>query len=97
MTERPSPYELWKQAGGEDDSFDKQRYRELLIEHGHLVPLTPGEKLRPLPCGWPNDRYPRMWQWLETAHLTNEERVAAFASESRIPSYEELSAPYYDE
>lgn len=45
---RPSPFELWRQAGG-----DRARYRKLLVEHGHLVPLEPGEKPEPLPCGWP--------------------------------------------
>ena len=46
-----SPFELWRQAGG-----DRERYRELLLEHGHLIPLKPGEKPEPLPCGWPHDR-----------------------------------------
>ena len=39
----PSPAALWQQAGGNPD-----RYRELLVEHGHLVP----GKQEPLPCGW---------------------------------------------
>jgi hypothetical protein len=41
---RLSPFELWQQAGG-----DPQDYRQLMREHGHLVPGTP----QPLPCGWP--------------------------------------------
>lgn len=45
---RPSPGELWAQAGG-----DGTRYRALLREHGHLVPLKSGETAEPLPCGWP--------------------------------------------
>jgi hypothetical protein len=49
-TARPSPFELWQQAGGYGD-----RYRELMREHGHL--LSPGdegcEASRNLPCGWP--------------------------------------------
>lgn len=56
MSSKPSPHELWKQAGGETDAFDRGRYRELLLEHGHLVPLAPGEKAAPLPCGWPRVR-----------------------------------------
>lgn len=86
----PSPYELWKQAGGETDAFDKVRYRESLIEHGHLVPLTPGESAQPLPCGWPKNRYRPDRQWLETAHLTAAERVAALGPHPwRVPSFEE--------
>lgn len=72
-----SPYELWRQVGGGTDAFDRQRYRELLIGHGHLVPLAPGEKAQPLPCGWPTVRYPDNLRWLETAHLTSVERVDA--------------------
>lgn len=30
------------------------RYRELMIEHGHLIPGTP----RNLPCGWPGKAPP---------------------------------------
>lgn len=41
---KPTPAELWQQADG-----DAARYRELMREHGHLIPGTP----RPLPCGWP--------------------------------------------
>lgn len=48
MTEvRPSPFELWQQAGG-----DAEEYRRLMREHGHLVPGTP----EALPCGWPGNR-----------------------------------------
>jgi len=54
---RPSPGELWAQAGG-----DRARYRALMLEHGWLVPLKPDEKREPLPCGWP-EREPRV-----TAH-----------------------------
>ncbi|GAA0970010.1 hypothetical protein GCM10009555_018170 [Acrocarpospora macrocephala] len=43
MTSRPSPNELYEQAGGDPD-----RYRALMIEHGHLIP----GKSEPLPCGW---------------------------------------------
>jgi hypothetical protein len=53
MTERPSLYELWRQANG-----DRERYRELLLEHGHLIPLKLGEKPEPLPCGWPHRSSP---------------------------------------
>jgi hypothetical protein len=50
---KPSPAELWRQAGGGTPDFSRDRYRELLIAHGHLTPLEPGEKPEPLPCGWP--------------------------------------------
>lgn len=55
---RPSVYELWLQAGGETpEEYDRDRYTELLREHGHL--LKPGdegygEASRNLPCGWPH-------------------------------------------
>ena len=50
-TARPSPAELWQQAGG-----SAGRYRQLLREHGHL--LAPGDEgyddaPGSLPCGWP--------------------------------------------
>jgi hypothetical protein len=50
---RRSPAELWHQAGGGTDDFSRDRYRELLIAHGYLIPLEPGETPEPLPCGWP--------------------------------------------
>lgn len=53
---KPSPEELWRQAGGGTEQFSGERYRELMIEHGLLVPLQPGEKAEPLPCGWPHRR-----------------------------------------
>lgn len=91
MSERPSPYGLWKQAGGQTDAFDKARYRSLLIEHGHLVPLAPGEKAPPLPCGWPDNRYPEDDRWLETAHLTAEERREVLGPHPwRVPTFEDL-------
>lgn len=51
---RPTPGELWQQAGGNRDE-----YRRLLREHGHI--LGPGDegydpgKPRTLPCGWSPD------------------------------------------
>jgi hypothetical protein len=88
--ERPGPYDLWKQAGGETDAFNRRRYRELLIEHGHLAPLEPGEMAKPLPCGWPHNRYPDDRQWLETAHLTADEQVEALGPKPwRVPSFED--------
>lgn len=50
---RPTPEELWRQAGGGTPGYDRDRYRALLREHGHLIPLAPGETPQPLPCGWP--------------------------------------------
>lgn len=49
---RPSPGELWNQAGG-----DSVRYRALMLEYGHL--LSPGDEgyeqgVRNLSCGWPH-------------------------------------------
>jgi len=52
--ESPTPYELWRQAGGGTPDYDRALYRSLLTEHGHLIPLKPGEKPEPLPCGWPH-------------------------------------------
>lgn len=54
MPDRPTPAELWRQAGGGTPTYSRDRYRELLREHGHLVPLAPGETATPLPCGWPH-------------------------------------------
>jgi hypothetical protein len=86
----PTPAELWKQAGGETDAFDRDRYRALLIEHGHLVPLAPGKKAQPLPCGWPGKRYTDDEQWLETAHMTSEERREALGPKPwQVPTFEE--------
>lgn len=56
MADRPSPHELWVQAGE-----DGERYRELLREHGHI--LRPGDEgyeqgSRTLPCGWPGPQKP---------------------------------------
>lgn len=52
----PGAYELWKQAGGGTEHYDRERYLALMLEHGHLIPLAPGEKREPLPCGWPDHR-----------------------------------------
>lgn len=46
---KPSAYDLWVQADG-----DRERYRELLLEHGLLIPREPGDDSPLLPCGWPN-------------------------------------------
>jgi hypothetical protein len=56
---RPSPMELWQQAGGGASDYDPDRYRELLHEHGHLLsPSDEGYDQAPasLPCGWPGNR-----------------------------------------
>lgn len=50
----PNPLELWRRAGGNDDSIPshvrRARYRELLEEHGMLVPrcdfISEGTKRR---------------------------------------------------
>ncbi len=51
-----TPGELWKQAGGGTPHYSQERYLELMREHGYLIPLKPGEKREPLPCGWPDNR-----------------------------------------
>jgi hypothetical protein len=48
MTDGPTLHELYKQASG-----DRDEYRRLMVEHGYLIPLNPGEVAEPLPCGWP--------------------------------------------
>lgn len=52
------PAELWRQSINECDTREAQRerYRELMIEHGHLIPRKPGDPPHALPCGWPGDR-----------------------------------------
>lgn len=56
VNEQPTAYDLWIQAGGGTAEFTPERYRELMIQHGLLVPLKPGEKAEPVPCGWPAGR-----------------------------------------
>ena len=46
-----SPYELWQQAGG-----DRDEYRRLLREHGHLIDREPGDDSQVFPCGWTPDK-----------------------------------------
>lgn len=57
MTEHPSPSELHAQAVREVDAAraDKirERFHELMKEHGHIVPAQPGDDPN-LPCGWPH-------------------------------------------
>lgn len=51
-----SPGSLWLQAADEhpdDAEARRTRYRELMVEHGHLVPGKP----TPLPCGWPKEAH----------------------------------------
>ena len=64
MSTRPGPFELWPRAGGGTSSYSRERYHELMLEHGLLIPLKPGEKREPLPCGWPDRRVADA----ETAH-----------------------------
>jgi hypothetical protein len=52
---RPSPFALWTQScdeHGQGTDAQRSRYRELMIEHGHIVKAKPGAD-RNLPCGWP--------------------------------------------
>jgi hypothetical protein len=51
---RPSPFQLWKQAGGGTDAYDRGEYLRLMARHGHLgasgqhhVTRRPGETRRP--------------------------------------------------
>lgn len=54
MAEKKTAMELWYQAEkecreeGETHQWLRDRYRELMVEHGHIVP----GKQEPLPCGW---------------------------------------------
>ncbi len=80
MTNVPSPYDLWKQAGGETDDYSRDEYRRLMFEHGHLQPLAPGEHAKPLPCGWPGRP-----DWLDRAHMTAEERQVELRAGAVIP------------
>jgi hypothetical protein len=45
MPDRPEPFQLWEQSGR-----DPERYRELMLEHGHILPVEPcptcGERFR---------------------------------------------------
>lgn len=53
---RSAPGVLWMQAHEEhptDTAARRERYRELLREHGHLVDRKPGDDPN-LPCGWPH-------------------------------------------
>lgn len=49
----PTPRDLWLQAGGGTPKYSAERYRELLTDHGMLIPIPPGATPEPLPCGWP--------------------------------------------
>lgn len=53
---KPSAVDLWRQAGGGTNAYSAEEYRRLMLEHGLLVPLAPGEVAEPLPCGWPKRR-----------------------------------------
>jgi hypothetical protein len=58
----PSIAALWEQAGGGTPQFSQDRYRELMLEHGHITHCdcpchSAGsghcEACAPqLPCGW---------------------------------------------
>jgi hypothetical protein len=56
MSDKPDAYDLWVQAGGGTPGYSRDRYQELLREHGLI--LSPGDDgyeqgVRNLPCGWP--------------------------------------------
>ncbi len=38
MSDRPGPYELWRQAGGGTPTYSAEEYHRLMVSHGHLVP-----------------------------------------------------------
>ena len=53
---KASPGRLWLQAGGGTPAYDRDRYLDLMREHGLI--LRPGDDGyedadRNLPCGWP--------------------------------------------
>ncbi len=55
---KPSPYDLWHQAGDEfpdNEAARRIRYVALMREHRYLRPTLPGEDPN-LPCGWPGKR-----------------------------------------
>ena len=66
-TSKPSPHDLWVQAGGGTGAYSAERYRELMHDHGAL--LRPGDDgyeqaSRALPCGWPGpSRQPMTCKW----------------------------------
>lgn len=45
-------YECWVASMDAPPGTQRDRYRELLRENGHLVPRKPGDDPN-LPCGWP--------------------------------------------
>lgn len=56
-----TPHGLWLEAGGGTLEYSRERYLELLREHGHLIgPGNPGSMSAPgnLPCGWPGPQRP---------------------------------------
>ena len=55
MNDQLGPMECWKQAHEEfpDDAERlRERFVELMEEHGHLIPKPPGWVSPLLPCGW---------------------------------------------
>ncbi len=51
-----TPMQLFGLAASEhpdDDTARRDRYRALMVEHGHLVKREPGQSVN-LPCGWPH-------------------------------------------
>ncbi len=38
MSDRPGPYELWRQAGGGTPTYSAEEHHRLMVEHGHFVP-----------------------------------------------------------
>ncbi len=51
----PTPFELWTRAREEhptDDDARRERYMELMREHGLVVKREPGDDPN-LPCAWP--------------------------------------------
>ena len=50
----PGPGLLWKQAGGGTPEYSRQKYLDLMHEHGYLLGDDGyDEAPRNLPCGWP--------------------------------------------
>lgn len=55
-TATPAPHALWAQADREYPNLPgrrRERYVELMREHGHIVSALDGDGDRNLPCGWP--------------------------------------------
>lgn len=57
-----TPHALWHQAQRETGGGElaRERYLQLMREHGHLIARGPGDPpAREFPCGWGDREHPR--------------------------------------